>query len=255
MLSKVEQQYYQTELTNFLKSRKVQDLLQSLSGRTKIYDSGKDIKLELDFSLNELITKKIQEISNYPILSEESSFEDIDLPEIVWVLDPLDGTFNFSRGLPIYCISIGIICDKVPVFGLIYDFFSNNLYFGSSDIAATMNNQGLRVSSVERICDGILCTGIPIGSCATEIIPKGEGFSLNDFKKVRMLGSGAMSLAYLASGVADVYFENGIKIWDIAAGCSIVRAAGGSVSIKFLEDYKTLKVLCYNDRIKLPKGH
>ncbi len=255
MLSKVEQEYYKIELTNFLKSKEIQDLLRSQSGKVKHYDSGRDIKLELDFSINELIITKIKEISVYPILSEESFFEEEDLPEVVWVLDPLDGTFNFSRGLPIYCISIGILSYKVPAFGLIYDFFSNNFYFGSSDIGATMNEQSISVNNVERISDAVLCTGIPLGSCAEEIIPKGEEFCLSDFKKVRMLGSAAMSLAYLASGIVDVYFENGIKIWDITAGSSIVKAAGGRVSIKPLEDYRTVTVLCYNNRIKFPQGY
>ena len=90
----------------------------------------RDTKLEADVASENLIKKIINENSSYEILAEESGESSEDLGRTFWVVDPLDGTANYSRDIPICCVSIGMIKDMKPLFGVIYDFNSDEIYCG-----------------------------------------------------------------------------------------------------------------------------
>ncbi|GIS26298.1 MAG: hypothetical protein CM15mP127_06710 [Gammaproteobacteria bacterium] len=90
----------------------------------------RDIKLDADVASENLIKKIINESSNYEILAEESGESSEDLGSTFWVVDPLDGTANYNRDIPICCVSIGMIKDMKPLFGVIYDFNSDEIYCG-----------------------------------------------------------------------------------------------------------------------------
>ena len=144
----------------------------------------------------------------------------------LWVIDPIDGTANFARGLPLWCISIGLLHDGVPVAGVIYNACTDELHAGSIDTPATCNGAPIRVSRVADPHHARLSLGfsyrrdpsIHLASIA-RLLAAGCEYS--------RLGSGALGLAYVADGRFEGYFEPHINAWDVAAGIAIVRAAGG----------------------------
>ena len=213
------------------------------------FSSERDIKLEADIVAETLIKEIIEDESNIPILAEESGKSSENLGDIFWVIDPLDGTANYSRNIPICCVSIALIKNLIPVIGVIYDFNNNDLYIGSSEQEAMLNDKKISVSQTSKKHDGILVTGLPN---ATDYSDQAMIDMVKDFqgwRKVRMIGSAAMASAYVASGKADVYKELGTYLWDVAAGAAIVNAAGGTANILNQKDNFQVDVFFSNSKI------
>ena len=207
-------------------------LLSNKSNLNKILSSTKkDIKLQADISAETVIKDIIKSQSNLPILAEESGLSSEKISSTFWVVDPLDGTANYSRNIPICCVSIGLISDLKPVLGVIYDFNNDELYEGSIDTKALLNNNEISVSKVENFHDGVLLTGLPNNTDYSDSALLKMVKDFQNWRKVRMIGSAAMASAYIASGNADLYTEKKTYLWDIAAGAAIVNAAGGEASI------------------------
>ena len=200
-----------------------------------LLNAGRDVKLKIDQDTEELIKKEISSRSNLPILGEESGYSE-ELGDIFWVIDPLDGTSNYLRNIPISCVAIAVIHKLDPVVGVINDFNNNHLYFAHEGIPAFMNNQNLQVSQVTSKAEGTLITGIPAKTHYSDEEFKSMIQEFQEWKKIRMIGSAAMASAYVAAGKADTYKENGIFLWDIAAGAALVKSAGGTISISELQD-------------------
>jgi myo-inositol-1(or 4)-monophosphatase len=193
--------------------------------------SGKDIKLKADIEAEKLIKEYLLSKSDIPILGEETGASASDLGEIFWVVDPLDGTANYSRNIPICCVSIALISNLDPVIGVIYDFNNDDIYEGSIESKAKLNNTYIYVNNNSKKNESILLTGLPLLTdySDTALLDMVKDFQL--WKKVRMIGSAAMAAAYVASAKADMYKEQGSFLWDIAAGAAIVNAAGGCAKI------------------------
>jgi myo-inositol-1(or 4)-monophosphatase len=191
----------------------------------------KDIKLQADISAETVIKDIIKSQSNLPILAEESGLSSEKISSTFWVVDPLDGTANYSRNIPICCVSIGLISDLKPVLGVIYDFNNDELYEGSISTKALLNNNEISVSKVENFYDGVLLTGLPNNTDYSDSALLNMVKDFQNWRKVRMIGSAAMASVYVASGKADLYTEKKTYLWDIAAGAAIVNAAGGEASI------------------------
>lgn len=226
-------------------------LLESKSELNKaISSSNKDIKLKADISSENLIKEIIMLGSDYPILAEESGKSNEDLGEIFWVIDPLDGTANYNRDIPICCVSIGLVHNMKPIAGIIYDFNNDDLYVGNNeDKTATHNNKEICVSKVDQKKDGILITGLPHNTDYSDEALKKMLNDMQIWKKVRMIGSAAMASCYVASGKGDLYQEDGIYFWDIIAGAAIVEAAGGSAKILNMQDNYQVDVIFSNSQI------
>ena len=171
--------------------------------------------------------------SAYPehgILGEEHG-ESFSSDEYTWVIDPLDGTTNFLKGIPHFCVSIALM--KGPQFehAVIVDPVRNEEFIASRGYGAQLNGKRMRVSAIDKLASALLNTGIPPGS-----IPKHldaymgmlKSFT-RDCQALRRSGSAALDLAYVAAGRADGFWEIGLKSWDIAAGVLLVREAGGFV--------------------------
>ena len=207
-------------------------LLSNKSNLNKILSTTrKDIKLQADVSAEAVIKDIIKSESTLPILAEESGLSSEKISSTFWVVDPLDGTANYSRNIPICCVSIGLISDLKPVLGVIYDFHNDELYEGSIDTKALLNNNEISVSKVENFHDGVLLTGLPNNTDYSDSALLKMVKDFQNWRKVRMIGSAAMASAYIASGKADLYTEKKTYLWDIAAGAAIVNAAGGEASI------------------------
>ena len=203
-----------------------------------LLNTGRDLKLQLDIDTEEIIKVHIASESTFSILGEETGLTN-KLEEYYWVIDPLDGTSNFLREIPISCVSIALMHDTKPVLGVIYDFNHQELYFGHQKSKAFMNDQEIKVSSLSSKNESTLVTGIP---AKTNYSDDEFAKMISDFqawKKIRMIGSAAMAAVYVAAGKAETYKEDGIFLWDVAAGAAIVNSAGGKVSLNNLQiDYR-----------------
>lgn len=186
---------------------------------------GKDIKLVLDKSTELLIIKEISKFSNFNILSEETGFNKFnDNNEIYWILDPIDGSMNFSRGFKYYSISLALWFGKTPIFGIIYNFETDELYKGYVGIGAYYNNKKLTTPVPKLAHESILATGFPVYLDLDDSFFIEFQNLVKKYKKVRMIGCASLSIALVASGVFDSYFEKDIKIWDVAAGVAIIAS-------------------------------
>ena len=147
-----------------------------------------------------------------------------------FVIDPLDGTSNFLRGWPHFCISIALVENGEPTDGVIYDPLRNELFTASRGAGAVLNDKKIRVSDRKDLAGAMLITSFPPRERA-RLAPQLATVQslLGEAEDIRRTGSAALDLAYVACGRADGYFEAGIKPWDIAAGMLLVREAGGRV--------------------------
>lgn len=208
---------------------------------------GKDIKLKADHEAENLIKKYISSHSSYPILGEETGSSVETLGETFWAVDPLDGTANYSRGIPICCVSIALIHNLEPVVGVINDFNNHDLYEGSVDSKAMLNGVNIKVAKHSKKENGILLTGLPLLTDYSDDALLSMVKDFQQWKKVRMIGSAAMASVYVASGKADLYKENGSFLWDIAAGAAIVNAANGKAIISNRKDNYQVDIIFTNN--------
>lgn len=204
-----------------------------------IGETGKDISLDIDKIAHNKLVHYLSSISTYPILSEEGD-EQVDFlneESYLWIVDPLDGSLNCNRSIPLYCISISLWMTNEPLHGIIYDIEHGEFYqtIPNSDLkksAITLNGKPIGVSKTSGKQDGILCIGFPSWRSygSQELLDFVR--KVQEWKKVRLIGSAALSLAWVACGRVDAYIEEDIRIWDVAAGLALVKAAGGQIYCK-----------------------
>ena len=214
-----------------------------------IFSSDKDIKLQADLEAERLIKRSIEDESLFPILAEESGKSQDELEDTFWVVDPLDGTANYTRDIPLCCVSIALMHKMEPVIGVVYDFNNNNLYEGSFDGEAKLNESIIKVSDVNKPKEGILVTGLPNNTDYSDSALLKMVKDFQEWRKVRMIGSAAIASCYVASAKADVYKEFGTYLWDVAAGAAIVNAAGGKAEITNFRDNYQVDVHFSNSKI------
>ena len=193
-------------------------------------EDGRDIKLIIDQDTEKLIRSSLQK-TDIPILGEEYGGEISE--EKYWVIDPIDGTANYFRGLDECCVSIALMENDEALIGVIYNFNNNQMYTAIKDQGAFLNNTEISVSNIASRDKASITTGFP----ASETIESSMNFleNLKGWKKVRMFGSAALSCAYVASGKCDYYAEKGVYLWDIAAGICLVKEAGGCADFKLID--------------------
>jgi len=190
-------------------------------------DEAHDIKLELDVRCQALIEKILTAaFPQIPILGEEGITGDVTA-EYRWVVDPIDGTVNYFFGMPHAAVSIALQQRGKSVVGVIYTPFTDELWTTVRGEPARLNGKIIRVSHHTRVEDSIIALGF---SKDKENLEKCLPF-LNRItrraKKIRIMGSAALELAYVASGRLDAYVERRINLWDVAAGSLLVENAGG----------------------------
>lgn len=148
---------------------------------------------------------------------------------LLWVVDPIDGTLNFIRGLPACTVAIGLIHDESPVVGVIYDPLRDEMFSATAGIGAYLNGQRLAVSTVDSVAEAVLASGFPTGTFRGRSAEQIRRFG-NHARNVRALGSAALHLAYVAAGRLDGFWENDLNAWDLCAGAVLVQEAGGRVT-------------------------
>lgn len=163
-----------------------------------------------------------------PILAEEGGGE---RRPTGWVIDPVDGTTNFSRGFPMVGVSVALLVDGEPAVGCVHAPFLNWTYSAMAGRGAHDENGKRLLLADPEPASAVVTTGFPFKS--PERIPRLIGTLervLYAFEDVRRPGAASLDLAYTATGVFSGYFEMGLKVWDIAAGALLVTEAGGVVT-------------------------
>jgi len=146
----------------------------------------------------------------------------------VWVIDPLDGTHNYLRGFPHFCVSIGLLERGEPTLGVIYDPLRDELFTADKGNGAFLDDRRIRVGRRDGLGGALLATGFPFRQRRHLEAQLGmTRLLLGEAEDLRRTGSAALDIAYVAAGRIDGYFEIGLKPWDMAAGCVLVREAGG----------------------------
>ena len=208
-------------------------LMKNKLSKKEIYsEEGRDIKLQLDRETEDLIRKKL-EPTNIPVLGEEFGGEESRESER-WVIDPIDGTANYFRGLDQCCISIALMDKNEALVGVVYNFNNGEMYAAAKGLGCYLNDAKVNVSDIDKKNKASLTTGFP----ASETIDSQYNFldDLKGWKKIRMFGSAALSCAYVASGKCDYYAEKGVYLWDFAAGICLVKEAGGKAEFTLIDD-------------------
>jgi myo-inositol-1(or 4)-monophosphatase len=155
---------------------------------------------------------------------------------ISWIVDPIDGTANFVSAMPLSVVSIGILQDGIPVYGIVYDPARDELFCARKGKGAFLNGVPIRVSPQDTLGHAMIGTGFPHDRRENWLNYRDSHTSLlTRTGKVRMLGATALEMCWVASGRLDAFIEHGPKAWDVAGAGIIVEEAGGSIS-SFAED-------------------
>jgi myo-inositol-1(or 4)-monophosphatase len=193
---------------------------------------GREVKVRADRKAEDMIVAALARAGDIPILTEETGWIGDRVAAtkgFAWALDPLDGSVNYAMGYPHCAVSIGLLRDGKPVLGVVDCFLLGEAFSGVVGEGAWLNGAPIAVSAVANSSEGILNTGIPARAKADA-----ESFTvfmteMLNWRKVRMIGSAAAALAYVACGRSDFYRESGSMLWDVAGGLALVEAAGGAV--------------------------
>lgn len=187
-----------------------------------------DFASEVDRAAEAEIVKELKKaFPRHAILAEEGGASGRSTS--VWVIDPLDGTHNYLRGFPHYCVSIALLEHGEPMHGVVYDPIRDELFTASRGAGAVLNDRKIRVSQRNDLHGAVLATGFPFRQrrhIDAHLAMTGAllGAGAED---IRRTGSAALDLAYTACGRLDGYYEIGLQPWDMAAGWLLVREAGG----------------------------
>ncbi len=154
--------------------------------------------------------------------------------EGVWVVDPIDGTGNFVRGIPLFGISIAFWRAGEPVAGVIYDPISGDLYAARTGGGAFKNGRRIQVRNVERLDDAVIGIGFSTKADKAPMVEALRAF-LEAGAEFRRLGAAVLCLAWVAEGRLDAFWHTSLNAWDALAGMVLVREAGGRVNHVFGE--------------------
>jgi myo-inositol-1(or 4)-monophosphatase len=222
--------------------------------RVVAISSAHDLKIRGDRLAEAAILQRLQ-ISGVPVLAEESGWNGLaEHSGLRWIVDPIDGSVNYARGIPLAGVSVGLWDGDHPILGVIAALHGPDVFWGVVGKGAYCNGAPIAVSSVTSARDAILCMGFPVGGSFEAAALNSVVVSASRFKKVRLFGSAAMSLAYLAAGRVDAYRENGIRLWDVAGGLAIAMAAGGTFRLSVARhDPGSCNVVATNGRLVIPK--
>lgn len=191
-----------------------------------------DIKLELDVRCQQIIERTLR--AGFPrvaVLGEEGVTGDLESAHR-WVVDPIDGTVNFAHGIPHACVSIAFQSrledgTHETRVGVVFDPFAGELWTAIRGGPALLNGRPIRISTRARLNEAIVSVGFAKHRSTLDQMLPVLNAMVHRVRKIRVMGSAALAMTYVASGRFDAYVEPGIRTWDIAAGGLILECAGG----------------------------
>tara|TARA_X000000950_G_scaffold183431_1_gene222258 strand:- start:240 stop:1028 length:789 start_codon:yes stop_codon:yes gene_type:complete len=199
-----------------------------------------DFVTSADKRTEKILIEELQKAHpEYGIISEEAGIINKSNTKNRWIIDPIDGTFNFMNGLPQFAISIGYEEENEIKCGVIFNPIMNEMFCAEKGNGAFLNNSRIRVSKKNKIKEALLVTGGPKGASKIKDKIFSEYINVsNNVSNIRKFGSAALDMAYVACGRFDGYWQREINYWDIAAGVIILKEAGGFVD--FFEEDKNV---------------
>ena len=216
-------------------------------GRKRDYN---DLVTEIDKKSEAKITEIIHKyFPEHNVLGEEGG--DLKMEsDYVWIVDPIDGTINYTHSLPIFCVSIALEIKKEVALGIVYLPMTSEKFYAEKGKGAYLNDKKITVSDTEYLRDSLLVTGFPYG--AKENMDHCIDHFVNFVKlglPIRRLGSAAADICYLACGRFDAFWEVNLNAWDVAASYLILLESGGKVT-----DFKGGKYSIYDKQILASNG-
>ena len=212
-------------------------LLESVDAVDRSYVHSAELPREVKAAADSVLERDILGAladAQLAVLSEESGYIPSPRPSNRWfIVDPLDGTFNFVKGLGPCAVSIALWEDQRPIFGVIYDLVEGQLAWGGAGMGAFIDGRPISISDTSTLAMASICTGFPVRfDIESDQSMRYFWRLVSPFAKVRMIGSAAVALLHVARGSADVYMEQSIMLWDVAAGIAIVQGAGGAAAFR-----------------------
>jgi len=200
--------------------------------RSKIEHKGlNDMVSYVDKQAEQIIVEGLQKLMpDSGFITEEGTVQEKHAV-YNWVIDPLDGTTNFIHGVPVFCVSIGLVKHDEAVLGVVYEINKDECFYATKGNGAFLNNKPISVTDIPELAGSLMVTGYPytdFGRLPDYLQMLGD--FMGKSHGVRRLGSAAADLAYVACGRFEGFFEYNLKPWDVAAGVVIVREAGGRVT-------------------------
>jgi myo-inositol-1(or 4)-monophosphatase len=212
-----------------------------------------DIKLHLDVRSQELIERRLRR--RFPavaVLGEEGNRGTVRAAER-WVIDPIDGTVNYAYGIPHACVSIALQSRRNQVYetvlGVVYDPFVDECWTALRGGTARLNGRGIRTSHHSRWGEAIVTLGFAKSRKSLELMLPLLLRLAHRARKIRIMGSAALALVYVASGRMDAYLEPGVRLWDIAAGGLILECAGGEFWHERVEGRQVYRIMAHNGHL------
>ena len=199
--------------------------------RVKVFEKGlNDYVTNIDHEVEELLKAALQKAyPEHSFLGEESGLAEGEDKDTVWIVDPIDGTRNFMRGFPHFCISMACVKNNKVQHAVILDPIRQDEFTATRGEGSRLNGNRIRVGSKDKLEDAVISMSYA----------RAEHYDLalalqtrlkNKIAGLRFTGSAALDLAYVASGRLDAGWMSGIMQWDIAAGILLVQEAGGLIS-------------------------
>ena len=229
-----------------------------------------DIKLELDVRCQKRIEKLLRRaFPGVAILGEEGTLGDTEAA-YRWVVDPIDGTVNFTYGIPHCCVSIALQARSPALkvhsskskrvehpdaayqtlVGVVYDPFCDELWTAIRGRSARLNGRIIRVSDRKKLGEAIVSVGFAKQSFTLNKILPTFNKLIHRVRKIRIMGAAALAMTYVASGRLDAYLEYGLRLWDIAAGGLIIECAGGEFWREPVAGEHAYRILASNGRVR-----
>ena len=194
---------------------------------------------------------------DHSFLGEESGLQEGAKKDHVWVIDPIDGTTNFIHGIPHFAISIGLKVNNQLEVGVILNPVTREEFTAARGQGAQVNGRRMRVSGNQRLDTALMATGFPFRPDQAKIVEPHLATVRTLAEQtagIRRFGSAALDLAYVAAGRYDAYWEYGLKEWDMAAGCLMVKEAGGLLGDLYggLDHMKSGDIACATPKLFKP---
>ncbi|MDA7661884.1 inositol monophosphatase [Verrucomicrobia bacterium] len=219
-------------------------------------ESQHDIKLELDVRCQKVIEKVLKDYRpSIPVLGEEGFTGDVNEP-VRWIVDPIDGTVNYTYGLPHACVSIALQGVSIKagkrkskpetILGVVYDPFLDEMWAAVRDKPARMNGRLIQPNKHKKLEESVLAIGFSKSKGALDEMLPAFNSLVYRVRKVRILGAAALSLAWIADGRLDAFMEKGVRIWDIVAGGFILEQAGGDFYHQAIDDEHRYSMIANN---------
>lgn len=210
----------------------------------------KELKSDIDIKIENKILKYLKK-TQINILSEEKGIIEYNKNDKhYWILDPVDGTYNYEKKIGPSTISLALYKGRNPIFGVIGLYPENKIVYGGKNFKSHYDNNLIKVSNISKYDESTLFTGFPSRL-------KFDNYNLEDynkfftkFKKIRMIGSASYSIFNICNGKAEYYYEKNIMIWDVAAALAILQGSGGKFKINNIYKDESIELHATNKKIK-----